>query len=132
MGISMNGADARCLADALKTLEATEGKEAMLLPICVRTKDGIDERFYIDREGDRVLITPERFHTEKSDEGDLKNFEVTLSVRLHGTFTTLARDKQEAEDIIGEKFSAGEIDLRELDVTDETRVDCVGEVEEEK
>ena len=132
MGISMNGADARCLADALKTLEAAEGKEAMLLPICVRTKDGIDERFYIDREGDRVLITPERFYTEKRDAGDLKDFEVELSIRLHGKFTTLARDKQEAEDIIGEKFSAGEIDLRELDVTDETRVDCVGEVEDEK
>ena len=132
MGISMNGADARCLADALKMLEVTEGKDAMRLPICVRTKDGIDERFYIDREGDRVLITPERFYTEKRDAGELKDFEVTLSVRLHGTFTTLARDKQEAEDIIGEKFNSGEIDLRELDATDETQVDCVGEVEEEK
>ena len=128
MGISMNGADARCLADALKTLEAAEGKEAMLLPICVRTKDGIDERFYIDREGDRVLITPERFYTEKRDAGE---FEVTLSVRLHGKFTTLARNRQEAENIIGEKFGAGEIDLRELGVA-EKRVNCVGEVEDEK
>ena len=131
MGISMNGADARCLADALKTLEATEGKEAMRLPICVRTKDGIDERFYIDREGDRVLITPERFYTEKRDAGELKDFEVTLSVRLHGKFTTIARNRQEAENIIGEKFGAGEIDLRELGVA-EKWVNCVGEVEDEK
>ena len=131
MGISMNGADARCLADALKTLEAAEGKEAMLLPICVRTKDGIDERFYIDREGDRVLITPGRFYTEKRDAGDLKDFEVELSIRLHGKFTTLARNKQEAENIIGEKFSSGEIDLRELGVA-EKRVNCVGEVEDGK
>ena len=131
MGISMNGADARCLADALKMLKVTEGEEAMRIPICVRTKDGIDERFYIDREGDRVLITPERFYTEKRDAGELKDFEVTLSVRLHGKFTTLARNRQEAENIIGEKFGAGEIDLRELGVA-EKWVNCVGEVEDEK
>ena len=127
----MNGADARCLADALKTLEAAEGKEAMQLPICVRTKDGIDERFYIDREGDRVLITPERFYAGKRDSGELMDFEVELSVRLHGKFTTLARDRLEAENIIGEKFSAGEIDLRELGVV-EKQVNCVGEAEDEK
>ena len=66
-----------------------------------------------------------------ADADELKDFEVTLSVRLHGKFTTLARNRQEAENIIGEKFGAGEIDLRELGVA-EKRVNCVGEVEDEK
>lgn len=60
----------------------------------------------------------------------MKRYEVTISVRLHGTVTVEAASEQEAEDIVGTKFNQDEIKLSDLDFADETRIDCVGEITE--
>ena len=60
----------------------------------------------------------------------MKRYEVTISVRLHGTVTVEAESEQEAEDIGGTKFNQDEIKLSDLDFADETRIDCVGEITE--
>lgn len=60
----------------------------------------------------------------------MKRYEVTISVRLHGTVTVEAESEQEAEDIVGTKFNQNEIKLSDLDFADETRIDCVGEITE--
>ena len=60
----------------------------------------------------------------------MKRYEVTISVRLHGTVTVDAESEQEAEDIVGTKFNQDEIKLSDLDFADETRIDCVGEITE--
>ena len=60
-----------------------------------------------------------------------KRYEVTISVRLHGTFTVEAKDERQAEEIVGAKFGAGEIKVSELEEADETRIDCVGEAEDD-
>jgi hypothetical protein len=60
----------------------------------------------------------------------VKRYEVTISVRLHGTVTVEAESEQEAEDIVGTKFNQDEIKLSDLDFADETRIDCVGEITE--
>ena len=60
----------------------------------------------------------------------MKRYEVTISVRLHGTVTVEAESEQEAEDIVGTKFNQEEIKLSDLDFADETRIDCVGEITE--
>ena len=60
----------------------------------------------------------------------MKRYEVTISVRLHGTVTVEAESEQEAEDIVGTKFNQDEIKLSDLDFADETRIDCVGEIAE--
>lgn len=60
----------------------------------------------------------------------MKRYEVTISVRLHGTVTVEAESEQEAEDIVGAKFNQDEIKLSDLDFADETRIDCVGEITE--
>ena len=60
----------------------------------------------------------------------MKRYEVTISVRLHGTVTVEAESEQEAEDIVGTKFNQDEIKLSALDFADETRIDCVGEITE--
>lgn len=60
----------------------------------------------------------------------MKRYEVTISVRLHGTVTVEAESEQEAEDIVGTKFNQDEIKLSDLDFADETRIDCVGEIME--
>ena len=60
----------------------------------------------------------------------MKRYEVTISVRLHGTVTVEAGSEQEAEDIVGTKFNQDEIKLSDLDFADETRIDCVGEITE--
>ena len=39
----------------------------------------------------------------------MKKYEVTISVRLHGTVTVEAESEQEAEDIVGTKFNQDEI-----------------------
>ena len=62
---------------------------------------------------------------------ELKKYEVTISVRLHGAFTVFAKDERQAEEIVGARFGAGEIKAAELEEADETRIDCVGEVEDE-
>lgn len=58
---------------------------------------------------------------------ELKKYEVTISVRLHGTFTVLAKDEPCAEEILNAKFANDEIKLADLEFADETLVDCVGE-----
>lgn len=58
----------------------------------------------------------------------MKRYEVTISVRLHGTVTVEAESEQEAEDIVGTKFNQDEIKLSDLDFADETRIDYVGEI----
>lgn len=58
----------------------------------------------------------------------MKRYEVTISVRLHGTVTVEAESEQEAEDIVGTKFNQDEIKLSDLEFADETRIDCVGEI----
>jgi hypothetical protein len=60
----------------------------------------------------------------------VKRYEVTISVRLHGTVTVEAESEQEAEDIVGTKFNQDEIKLSDLEFADETRIDCVGEITE--
>ena len=60
----------------------------------------------------------------------MKRYEVTISVRLHGTVTVEAESEQEAEDIVGTKFNQDEIKLSDLDFADEIRIDCVGEITE--
>lgn len=60
----------------------------------------------------------------------MKRYEVTISVRLHGTVTVEAESEQEAEDIVGTKFNQDEIKLSDLEFADETRIDCVGEITE--
>lgn len=60
----------------------------------------------------------------------MKRYEVTISVRLHGTVTVEAESEQEAEDIVGTKFNQDEIKLSDLDFADETRIDCIGEITE--
>ena len=60
----------------------------------------------------------------------MKRYEVTISVRLHGTVTVEAESEQEAEDIVGTKFNQDEMKLSDLDFADETRIDCVGEITE--
>jgi hypothetical protein len=60
----------------------------------------------------------------------VKRYEVTISVRLHGTVTVEAESEQEAEDIVGTKFNQDEIKLSDLDFAGETRIDCVGEITE--
>ena len=60
----------------------------------------------------------------------MKRYEVTISVRLHGTVTVEAESEQEAEDIVGTKFNQDEIKLSDLDFADATRIDCVGEITE--
>lgn len=60
----------------------------------------------------------------------MKRYEVTISVRLHGTVTVEAESEQEAEDIVDTKFNQDEIKLSDLDFADETRIDCVGEITE--
>ena len=60
----------------------------------------------------------------------MKRYEVTISVRLHGTVTVEAESEHEAEDIVGTKFNQDEIKLSDLEFADETRIDCVGEITE--
>ena len=60
----------------------------------------------------------------------MKRYEVTISVRLHDAFTVEAESEQEAEDIVGTKFTQDEIKLSDLDFADETHIDCVGEITE--
>ena len=62
----------------------------------------------------------------------MKKYEVTLSVRMHGTFVVEAESEQEAEDIIGKKYNDDEIKTDALDFADDTHIDCVGEVETDK
>lgn len=62
----------------------------------------------------------------------MKKYEVTLSVRMHGTFVVEAESEQEAEDIIGKKYNEDEIKTDALDFADDTHIDCVGEVETDK
>lgn len=59
-----------------------------------------------------------------------KKYEVTLSVRMHGSFVVEAESEQEAEDIIGKKFMNNEIKIADLEVADDEQIDCVGEAEE--
>ena len=58
-----------------------------------------------------------------------KKYEVTLSVRMHGSFVVEAESEQEAEDIIGKKFMSYKIKIADLEVADDERIDCVGETE---
>ena len=60
---------------------------------------------------------------------ELKKYEVTLSVRMHGAFTVFARDEREAETIVGTMFERDEIRIADLEVADDTQIDCVGESE---
>ena len=62
----------------------------------------------------------------------MKKYEVTLSVRMHGTFVVEAESEQEAEDIIGKKYNEDEIKTDALEFADDTHIDCVGEVETDK
>ena len=59
-----------------------------------------------------------------------KKWEVTISVRMHGTVTVDAESEREAEDIVGRKFMSDEIKIADLEVADDPSIDCVGEVEE--
>lgn len=57
----------------------------------------------------------------------MKKYEVTVSIRLHGSFTVEAENEREAEDIIKRKFEEGEIVCDDLEFADERCIDCVGE-----
>ena len=58
---------------------------------------------------------------------ELKKYEVTISVRLHGAFTVFAKDEPNAEEVVKSMFENDEIKLGDLEFADETLVDCVGE-----
>ena len=60
-----------------------------------------------------------------------KKYDVTISVRVRGTFTVEAKDERQAEEIVGAKLSAGKIKLTEIEEADETKIDCADEVENE-
>jgi len=61
-----------------------------------------------------------------------QNFEVAISVRLHGAVTVEAWSREEAEEIVGERFRKGEIKLDELEAADETRIECVTDDDDEE
>ena len=63
----MRSANVRCLKDALESLAQLEGRDVGGLTVCVRTPTGIEEHFYIDCEGDRVMITPDSFYAENKN-----------------------------------------------------------------
>ena len=58
---------------------------------------------------------------------ELKKYEVTISVRLHGAFTVFAKDEASAEEVVKSMFENDEIKLGDLEFADETLVDCAGE-----
>lgn len=55
----------------------------------------------------------------------MQNYEVTVSMRLHGAFNVEAESEDEAERIVGAKLKSGEITLDQMEVADETHIDCV-------
>ena len=59
-----------------------------------------------------------------------KKYEVTLSVRLHGSFTVRAADESCAEEVVNKMFAEEMIKLSDLEFADETRVDCIGEADD--
>ena len=59
------------MKDGIDFLAESENKCLMRLPVAVRTDKGIDERFYLDIEDGKLLITPESFYKrEKEDFSD--------------------------------------------------------------
>lgn len=69
MGISINHTVAAALKEGVDFLAKAEMKCVMQLPVAVRTEKGIDERFYLDIEDGKLLITPESFYkTQKKED----------------------------------------------------------------
>lgn len=62
MGVSINRTMAAALKDGIDFLAKSEKKSLMELPLAVRTDKGIDDRFYLDIEDGKLLITPESFY----------------------------------------------------------------------
>lgn len=68
MGISINHTVAAALKDGIDFLAESENKCLKQLPVAVRTDKCIDERFYLDIEDGKLLITPESFYKTKAKE----------------------------------------------------------------
>lgn len=68
MGVSINRTVADALKDGIDFLAESEGRCLMELPVAVRTDKGIDERFYLDIEDGKLLITPESFYKTQAKE----------------------------------------------------------------
>lgn len=68
MGVSINRTVAAALKDGIDFLAESEKKSLMELSVGVRTDKGIDERFYLDIEDGKLLITPESFYKTQTKE----------------------------------------------------------------
>jgi hypothetical protein len=68
MGISINHTVAAALKDGIDFVAESENKCLKQLPVAVRTEKGIDERFYLDIEDGKLLITPESFYKTQTKE----------------------------------------------------------------
>lgn len=68
MGVSINRTMAAALKDGIDFLAESEKKSLMELPVAVRTDKGIDDRFYLDIEDGKLLITPESFYKTQTKE----------------------------------------------------------------
>lgn len=68
MGISINHTVAAALKDGIDFLAESENKCLKQLPVAVRTDKCIDERFYLDIEDGKLLITPESFYKTQAKE----------------------------------------------------------------
>ena len=68
MGISINHTVVAALKDGIDFLAESENKCLKQLPVAVRTDKGIDERFYLDIEDGKLLITPGSFYKTQTKE----------------------------------------------------------------
>ena len=56
------------MKDGIDFLAESENKCLKRLPVGVRMDKGIDERFYLDIEDGKLLITPESFYKTQTKE----------------------------------------------------------------
>lgn len=68
MGVSINNTVATALKEGLDFIAQTENQDLAQLEVAVRTRERIDDRFYLDIESGKLLITPESFYKREKEE----------------------------------------------------------------
>lgn len=63
MGFKINNGTAADVKDAVAFLLGDDAEKVASTTLAVRTKDGIDEVFYLDEENGRILVTGESFYS---------------------------------------------------------------------
>lgn len=65
MGVSMNNVFVAELIEELGLFTKCEKKDPLDVQVALRTANGVESHFYLDIEGDKLLITPESFYRPK-------------------------------------------------------------------